>query len=44
MHVPNTSFEGHRELWEGFLPQARVKEAMLIDERYNGGGFIPADG
>ena len=43
VHVPNTSFEGHRELWEGFTPQARVKQAMIIDDRYNGGGFIPFD-
>ena len=43
VHVPNTSFEGHRELWEGFSPQARVKQAMIIDDRYNGGGFIPWD-
>jgi tricorn protease len=43
VHVPNTSFQGHRELWEGFTPQARVKQAMIIDDRYNGGGFIPFD-
>ncbi len=43
VHVPNTAVEGHRELWEGFTPQARVKDAMIIDDRYNGGGFIPAD-
>lgn len=43
VHVPNTAVQGHRELWEGFLPQARVKEAMIIDDRYNGGGFIPSD-
>ena len=43
VHVPNTSIQGHRELWEGFSPQARVKQAMIIDDRYNGGGFIPWD-
>jgi tricorn protease len=43
VHVPNTAVQGHRELWEGFGPQARVKEAMIIDDRYNGGGFIPFD-
>jgi tricorn protease len=43
VHVPNTAVEGHRELWEGFTPQARVKQAMIIDDRYNGGGFIPFD-
>ncbi len=43
VHVPNTAVQGHRELWEGFTPQAPVKEAMIIDDRYNGGGFIPFD-
>ena len=43
VHVPNTAVQGHRELWEGFTPQARVAEAMIIDDRYNGGGFIPTD-
>ncbi len=42
VHVPNTAVPGHRALFEGFPPQARVKDAMIIDDRYNGGGFIPA--
>ncbi|MEO0478222.1 MAG: PDZ domain-containing protein [Planctomycetota bacterium] len=41
IHVPNTAVPGHRELYEGWYAQARAKEAMLIDDRYNGGGFIP---
>ncbi|MEM7198737.1 MAG: S41 family peptidase [Planctomycetota bacterium] len=41
VHVPNTAIDGHRELFEGFRPQARAQEAMIIDDRYNGGGWIP---
>ena len=40
IHLPNTSNPGHRELWEGWQPQHR-KEALILDDRYNGGGFIP---
>jgi len=40
IHVPNTSENGNRELFKHFYPQAD-KDALLIDERYNGGGFIP---
>jgi len=40
IHVPNTSFEGNRELHRG-LYAYHDKEALIIDERYNGGGFIP---
>ncbi|MFL6334735.1 MAG: PDZ domain-containing protein [Pyrinomonadaceae bacterium] len=40
IHVPNTAVEGNRELFKGFYPQAN-KEALVIDDRYNGGGFIP---
>ena len=39
-HVPNTSREGNRELFKGMYAFAH-KEALIIDERYNGGGFIP---
>ncbi len=42
MHLPNTSIPGYRELFEGFQPLA-TKEALIIDERYNGGGFIPEE-
>ena len=40
IHVPNTSIEGNRELFKGFYA-FRNKDALIIDERYNGGGFIP---
>jgi tricorn protease len=40
IHVPNTAFEGNRELFKNFYPQAN-KDALIIDDRYNGGGFIP---
>lgn len=39
-HVPNTSIEGNRELFKGMYA-FHHKEALIIDERYNGGGFIP---
>ena len=39
-YVPNTAVEGNRE------PASRMyayhhKDALIIDERFNGGGFIP---
>ncbi|MGD0341690.1 MAG: PDZ domain-containing protein, partial [Bacteroidales bacterium] len=40
IHVPNTSVEGNRELFHGMYAYFD-KEALIIDERYNGGGFIP---
>lgn len=40
IHLPNTSMPGHRELFEGWRPQ-HMKEALILDDRYNGGGFIP---
>jgi len=40
IHLPNTGAEGNRELFKGFYPQAD-KDALIIDDRYNGGGFIP---
>lgn len=40
IHVPNTSFEGNRELFKGMYAYHN-KEALIIDDRYNGGGFIP---
>ncbi len=40
IHLPNTGVEGNRELFKWFLPQAN-KDALIIDVRYNGGGFIP---
>jgi tricorn protease len=40
VHLPNTAFEGHRELYR-LYPSQIDKDAILIDVRYNGGGFIP---
>ncbi len=40
IHVPNTSFEGNRELFRGMYAYHN-KDALIIDDRYNGGGFIP---
>lgn len=40
VHLPNTAVAGNRELMKRFLPQVG-KEALIIDARYNGGGFIP---
>ena len=40
VHLPNTAGAGNRELFKRFLPQMN-KDALIIDARYNGGGFIP---
>jgi tricorn protease len=40
IHVPNTSTDGNRELFKGMYAY-HDKEALIIDDRYNGGGFIP---
>ena len=40
IHLPNTAQPGNRELTQHLLPQVN-KEALIIDDRYNGGGFIP---
>jgi tricorn protease len=40
MHVPNTSFEGMIEFAKGYYSQID-KKAIIIDERFNGGGMIP---
>ena len=40
IHLPNTGPEGNRELFKFFYPQVD-KDALIIDDRYNGGGFIP---
>jgi tricorn protease len=42
IHLPNTAIDGHRELFEGLLPLS-TKEALIFDDRYNGGGFIPEE-
>jgi tricorn protease len=40
IHVPNTAAEGNRELNRGMYAY-HDKDALIIDERFNGGGFIP---
>jgi len=40
IHVPNTAVEGNLELFKGMYA-FHDKEALIIDDRYNGGGFIP---
>jgi tricorn protease len=40
LHVPNTSVQGIIEFLKGFYSNSDA-EAWIIDERYNGGGFIP---
>jgi tricorn protease len=42
IHLPNTAVPGHRQLFEGLQPLHR-KEGLILDERYNGGGFIPEE-
>jgi len=40
IYVPNTSTDGNRELHRGMY-EFHEKDALIIDDRYNGGGFIP---
>ncbi len=40
LHVPNTAEDGNRELFHGMYAYHH-KEALIIDERFNGGGNIP---
>lgn len=40
LHVPNTSIEGMIEFIKGYYSQSD-KEAVIVDERFNGGGMIP---
>jgi tricorn protease len=40
IYVPNTSISGQNELVRQFLGQMR-KDALIIDERWNGGGQVP---
>lgn len=40
IYVPNTAIEGNRELHRGMYAY-HDKEALIIDDRFNGGGFIP---
>lgn len=41
VHVPDTAVEGNREFFKGFYALARSKDALIVDERYNGGGWSP---
>jgi tricorn protease len=40
IHVPNTAEDGSREMFKGMTAYS-AKDALIIDDRYNGGGFIP---
>ena len=40
IHVPNTGVEGNRELFKGVYAY-NDKDAFIIDDRYNGGGWTP---
>lgn len=40
IHVPNTGETGYGELLRGLLAY-HDKEALIIDNRYNGGGLVP---
>ena len=40
IHLPNTALEGYEQLYR-LYPSQIDKDAILIDVRYNGGGFIP---
>lgn len=40
LHLPNTAGAGNRALQKLFWSQV-AKPALIIDDRYNGGGFIP---
>ncbi len=39
-HLPNTGVKGIQEFAKGWYPQLK-RDALIIDERNNGGGFIP---
>jgi tricorn protease len=40
IHVPNTAMGGIKEFTKQFYPQTD-KVGIIVDERFNGGGFIP---
>ncbi len=40
LHLPNTAIGGQQGFAEGYYPQLR-KDGLIIDERFNAGGFIP---
>ena len=40
VYVPNTQTQGVQEFAKQFYPQVE-KDGIIVDERFNGGGFIP---
>ncbi len=40
LHMPNTAVGGQQGFAKGYYPNLR-KEGLIVDERFNGGGFIP---
>ncbi len=40
LHLPNTAIGGMQAFAKGYYPNLR-KEGLIIDERYNGGGWVP---
>jgi len=40
LHMPNTAVGGQQGFAKGYYPNLR-KDGLIIDERFNGGGFIP---
>ncbi len=40
LHMPDTATDGQRDFAKGYYPNLR-KDGLIIDERFNGGGFIP---
>ncbi|MCK4546389.1 MAG: PD40 domain-containing protein [Candidatus Eisenbacteria sp.] len=40
IYVPNTAHQGVNELHRQYVGQLE-KEALIVDERWNGGGFVP---
>jgi tricorn protease len=40
VHLPNTALEGIQEFSKQYYPQID-RQALIVDERFNGGGFIP---
>lgn len=40
IHVPNTATAGIQEFSKQYYPQVE-KQGIIVDERFNGGGFIP---
>ncbi len=40
VHVPDTATEGIQEFSKQYYPQVD-KQGIIVDERFNGGGFIP---